>query len=328
MAAAVPPTTGSFENNGSRKTAGPLPLTPGRVAALVIGVPVCLVLVGATGFSNLASFAIGSSPAGFTVPATTRALTVNVPGDLVIRQTTAGRVTFTGTARYTFVRSVPTEHTVAGATTIGYGCEVATGECGLNGTLTVPKSVTTLTSNTGAGDVTVTGMTGPVNVSTGDGKVSVSDMSGPLTLNSASGSIQVSDVTSASATLSASSGDGNISATGIRSATFTANTDSGSIDESGTATAVTASSGDGDIKIVFTGAAPHNVNVNTDSGDITIVLPNGSTRYDIAANSGSGSGAVNNYSSLQSKSSRNGITASTGDGIVTIETLSQYRSSQ
>ncbi len=110
-------------------------------------------------------------------------------GQLTIRPTTAGQATLTGTAKYSLARSKVTESTTGSGTTIGYHCPIPTGDCGLDATATVPATVTTLTANSGAGDATVTGITGPVKLSTGDGDLSVSHASGPLTLNTDSGSI-------------------------------------------------------------------------------------------------------------------------------------------
>jgi Putative adhesin len=292
----------------------PLPLTRGRRVALGIGVPVCLLLIAYNAFDLVATFGEGKYPVSYTAPATTRALTLNVTGELTIKPTRASRATLTGTARYSLVRAAPTEHTSAGATTLGYACKVPVGDCGLDATVTVPATVTTLTANSGGGNATVTGTTGPVNLSTGDGDLSVSHASGPVTLNTASGSIQVSAIRSA--TLSASSGDGNIQATGVTSPTITVNTDSGNIiNWTGIATAtITASTGSGDIQITFT-SVPRDVRVNTNSGTITLLLPRGATKYDVMANTDQG-----NVSDAIPKdtSSSHVITASSGSGNITI----------
>jgi len=292
----------------------PLRLTRGRRAALAVGVPVCLALVGSTGLSLVANFAEGSYPVSYTAPATTKALTLNMDGRLTITSTTASRATLTGTARYTFIRPALTEHAADGDTAVGYDCTIPVGNCELDAAVTIPATVTTLTAHSGSGDATVTGTTGPVTLSTGDGNLNIGHASGPLTLNTDSGNIQVSAITSA--TLSASSGQGDIRATGVTSATITANTDSGSIDGSGiTTTAITASSGNGDIYITFAGAPPRDIRVNTDSGNIVLLLPPGSTKYDVKANTDNGSVSKQ---LPQAASSDHVITASTGNGNITI----------
>jgi hypothetical protein len=289
-------------------------MTGARRAALFFGVPVCLALVAGLAFSLVADVGEGRYPVTYTAPASTKALTLNVTGQLTIRPTTAGQATLTGTAIYSLVRSKVTESTTSAGTTIGYHCPLPLGNCGLDATVSVPATVTTLTADSGAGDATVTGTTGPVKLSTGDGNLSVSHASGPLTLNTDSGSIQVSAIRSA--TLSASTGDGNIQAAGVTSATITANTDSGNINGTGIATATfTASTGDGGIQITFT-SVPRDLRVNTNSGNITLVLPPGPTQYDVAANTDSGTVS---YGTLpRNSASPNTITASSGSGNITL----------
>jgi hypothetical protein len=289
------------------------PLTGGRRAALLVGVPVCLALVAATGFSLIGDFGEGRYPVSYAAPASTKALTLNVVGQLTISPTTAGKATLTGTAKYSLAPSKLTESTTGSATTIGYRCPIPTGDCELDATAAVPATVTTLTASSGAGDATVTGITGPVKLSTGDGDLSVSRASGPLTLNTGSGSIAVSD--SEPATLSASSGNGDIQANRVTSTTITANTDSGNISGSFATDTITASSGNGDIQITLT-SVPGNVRLNTNSGYITLVLPPGGTRYHFTANSLSGS--VSYPTALQSTSSQHVITATSGSGNVSI----------
>jgi hypothetical protein len=290
------------------------PLTGGRRAALLVGVPVCLALVAATGFSLIGDFGEGRYAVSYPVPAGTKALTLNVDGQLTIKSATAGQATLTGTAKYSLAPSKVTESTTRSATTFGYRCPIPTGDCELDATAAVPATVTALTVNSGSGDETVAGIAGPVRLSTGDGDLSVGHMSGPLALNTGSGNIAVSD--SESATLSASSGNGDIQANGVTYTTITANTDSGNITGTGIVTdTITASSGNGDIQITLT-SVPDNVRLNTNSGYITLVLPAGATRYHIAANSLSG--GVSDTTVPQSTSSQHVITATSGSGNISI----------
>jgi Putative adhesin len=292
-------------------------MTGGRRAALFAGVPVCLALVAGLAFSLVADVGEGRYPVHYTAPAGTRALTLNVTGQLTIRPAAAGQATLSGTAVYSLARSKVTESTTSAGTAIGYHCPLPLGNCELDATVTVPPTVTALTANSGGGDATVRGTTGPVKLSTGDGNLSVSHASGPLTLNTGSGGIQVSAI-SKSATLSASSGDGSIQATGVTSTTITANTDSGSITGSGIATdTITASSGDGSIEIRFS-SIPGNVRVNTDSGNITLVLPPSHTVYHVTANTDSGNVSDTLPKSQRNDSAPNTITASSGSGNITI----------
>ena len=295
-------------------TTVPFRMTGGRLAALVIGVPVCLGLVAGTAFSTVTSFAEGKYPVSYTAPAGTRALTLNVTGQLTIEPTTSSRATLAGTAHYGVVRPTLAEHSSAGATTLGYGCDFPEGNCGLDATVTVPATVTTLTAHSGGGNDTVNGTTGALALSTGDGDLSVGHASGPVALNTDSGSIRVSAVTSPAVT--ASTGDGDVEATGVTSPTIAANSNSGNITGSGIAAAtVNASSGNGDIVITFS-AVPQDVHVNTDSGSITLVLPKGPTEYNVTANTDSGT--VSDAGISKNSSSSHVITASSGDGNISI----------
>lgn len=312
--------TASPKAAGSPRASRLLPLTPGRRAALIIGVPVCLALVATTGFNTLANFAEGRYPVKYPIGPTTKSLVLNMSGQLTVKSTTAGEGALDGTAHYSYVHPAPIGNEAGGVTTLGYQCPVLLGDCELDGTVTVPATVTTLTAHSGSGDATVTGaaggLTGPVTISTGDGDLSVSDVSGPLRLSTGSGTVSVSAITSA--TLSASSGNGGIHATGVSSPTITANTDSGSITMSSVnATTVTASSGQGDIDITFTGTPPRNVHVNTDSGSVTIVLPPGNTEYHVHASTDSGS-VTDDLLSNSNPATKNVITATSGSGAITL----------
>jgi hypothetical protein len=293
-------------------------MTPGRLTALVIGVPVAVALIGLNGLSGLAPFAEGRYNVNYTAPADTKALVLNVNGNLTLAPAKAGQPLFSGTAHYSFVRATPSKSSVGGVTTIGYGCPLSFGDCELDGTVAVPASVTTLTSHAGSGNATVAGLTGPATLSTGSGDLTVSEMAGPLHLNTDSGSATVTGGTSQ--TIDASSGSGDVHANGVTATTINLNTDSGNVTGSVTVSAtartvVTASSGSGGINITFTGAPPRDVHVNTDSGPVTLTLPNDGVRYNVAANTDSGdvSGAV--YQTRQ-PSSPYVISASSGSGSI------------
>lgn len=315
MVTTVPsPSTGPPRSTGSPPTRGPLPLTPGRVAALAIGVPVCLLLVAYTGLELVANFAQGRYAVSYAAPANAKSLSVTTAGgQLSIRPTTAGRATLAGTARYTFIRSTLTESTVGGNTAVGYHCvEFPVGTCALDATISAPAAMP-VSANTAGGNGSVTGMLGPVTLSSGGGSLSADHISGPLRLNTSGGNIALNAITSPTTT--ASTGGGGIEATGISSATITATTSGGNIAATGvTSTTVTAATGGGDINIDFT-SVPLNVRVNTSGGNITLVLPPGDTQYHVTATT---SGGNVSDDVPYSPSSRYTITATSGGGDITI----------
>jgi DUF4097 and DUF4098 domain-containing protein YvlB len=309
MAATMPPRT-----TGSPRSAGPLPLTRGRVAALVIGVPVCLLLVAYTGFDLVASLAEGSYHVSYTAPANAKSLTVNTAGGQVsIKPTTAAAATVAGTARYTFVRATPTEHTVGGNTTVAYHCvSFPVGTCAFDAAVSIPATMP-VSVNTAGGDATVTGIRSSVTLSSGGGNLSADHIFGLLSLNTSGGGITATAVTAPAVT--ASTGGGNITAAGVAAAKIVANTSGGDIKATGiSSAAVIATSGGGNVEVDFT-SVPSDVQVDTSGGDITLVLPPGATKYRVDAHTSGGN--VNDSLPL-SGSSPHVITATSGGGDITI----------
>jgi hypothetical protein len=224
-------TTGEPRTGPAR---GRLPLTAGRRAALVVGVPVCLLLVAATGLNLVASFGQGNFAVRYTAPAGTRSLTVSSPGGpLRVSGAAAGTAgSVAGTADYSLVRSKVTTSSAGGAAVLRYQCPMPVGNCALNATVSAPASLPVTVSN-GGGMTYVVGTAGTVTASVGGGDISALDTSGPLSLHTFGG---------------------NVIAGGTRSA------------------AVTVTSGGGDVYLTFT-RVPRDVRVQTSGGDITIVLP-------------------------------------------------------
>jgi hypothetical protein len=291
----------------------PLPLTRARLSALVIGVPVCLLLIGFTGFNLVATLGEAHYPVSYHVPPNARSLNLNLAaGQVLIRQADVGQATLTGTAGYSLVRSTVTEHTSDRATTFGYHCALPFGECRLDTTVTIPAALP-VTANTGGGNARVTGTTAQVTLSSGGGNIAADDTAGPLKLNTDGGNIEATHITSE--TLTVASGGGDITAAGVSSSVISARTDGGNIEATGIATPeVSATSGGGNIEIDFTGV-PDNVVVDTSGGNITLVLPPGDTAYNVIPRTSGGE--VRDGLRLDS-ASKHVITATTGGGNITI----------
>jgi len=292
-------------------SAAPFPLTRGRLAALVIGVPVCLSLIALNGLSLVANLGEAHYPVNYTVPADARSLNVSVAsGHLLIKQT-AGQATLTGTARYSLVRSTVTEQTTSSGTDVRYHCAIPFGECELDATAKVPAGLP-VTANTDGGDAEVTGTTGAVTLSSGGGNIAAEHAAGPLALNTSGGNIQATDLTSA--TLTATTGGGDIHADGVQSSLVTATTSGGNIQVTGIAApTVTAITGGGNIEIDFA-SPPRDVHVDTSGGNITLVLPPGPATYHITTHTNGG-----DVNSLPDDSnSHRVITATSGGGNITI----------
>jgi hypothetical protein len=229
------------------------PLTAARIAALAVGVPICLAMVVTAGYSLVQGIGKGTVPVSYSFPVGAREVRVTVDGgNLVLRQASVSRGSIVGTGSYSLIRPRITEGYARGAASFGYDCRAPGGNCALNAAVTVPAG-RAISLFTGGGDVTAHGTTGPVRLATGGGNVTASQTAGNLTLT----------------------------------------TDGGGIQATGTASAdVTASTGGGDIEIVFS-RVPGNVHVTTDGGNVTIVVTRGTTHYHVTAGSDGGNVTYN-----------------------------------
>lgn len=159
-----------------------------------------------------------------------------------------------------------------------FHCPMPVGVCSLNSTVTVPPG-TGVDVSSGTGDLTVDAgaVTGNVTLSSGAGDVTASSLAGRAD--------------------HLSTGAGDITAYGV------------------TAGDVTARSVAGDITLTFS-RAPSSVSVSSGAGDITIVVPPGSTQYDVQASSAVGN--VDYAGIPHSPSAKRVITATSDVGDITI----------
>jgi DUF4097 and DUF4098 domain-containing protein YvlB len=297
-------------------SAAPFPLTRGRLAALVIGVPVCLSLIALNGLSLVANLGEAHYPVNYTVPPSAKSLNLSVAsGHLLIKQATkAGPATLTGTARYSLVRSTVTEQTTSSGTDVRYHCAIPFGECELDATASVPAGLP-VTADTDGGNAEVTGTTGPVTLSSGGGDIAAEHAVGTLALNTSGGNIQATDLRSA--TVTATTGGGDIHADGVISSEISTTTSGGNIQATGIAAPkVIATTGGGNIEIEFA-SVPSDVWVDTSGGNITLVLPAGRTMYHVSAHTGGGN-ISNSLPQDSSSHPRHVITATSGGGNITI----------
>jgi hypothetical protein len=241
-----------------------LRMTPGRWATLAIGVPIALVLIGWSAFSLVASIGQASFPVSATIPVQHgRVVAGTGGGDITVRQghVSDGKARLTGKVEYSLVRP---RFTVSGSG-ISLQCNVPAGNCGLNATLDVP-SHTAVDLTTGGGNMQVTGIQGNVSLESAGGDVGISGIGG---------------------TADVLSGGGNVTASGL-GGVLDFGTSGGDVDGSGLFSPhVTTDSGGGNVTLVFT-AVPDYVKVGSSGGDITIVVPRGSTSYAIKSQASGG----------------------------------------
>ena len=274
--------------------ATPLPLTPGRRAALAAGVPLAALAVAWGALSGVAWLGLGSYPVRLHLPARSGTATVRVSaGRILVRPGTPGRLAVTGTAHYALIRSRVSWQAGPAGVTVTSQCRQITGPCGFDYTVAVPAAITTQVTN-GSGDVTATGLTAAATLRSGSGTVQLWSLSGSV---------------------SASTGSGDITGSGLAGATVSADSGSGTITLSRVSSRdVTVSAGSGDITVTFS-RAPANVQITDGSGNVRLVLPRGRTAYRVQTSTGSGSTAV---TVPQNQASARVITVSADSGDITI----------
>jgi hypothetical protein len=278
---------------GGHPRLGRLPITPGRRAAILIGVPIVFLILATGGFAAVGGAAAASFPVAESVPIPGGKLTMNLGGGG--SATLRGSDVNSATAR---VSGIVTYHLTrpslqVGAGDISLNCpKVNAGNCGLNATVDVPPGIA-------------------LNVQTGGGNLTASDLSGGATLNTDGGDLTLTNVAGQSDLALASSG-GNVHLSQVSSQAVTISADGGDITGSAvTAAALTASSGGGDVTLTLAGA-PRDLQVNADGGNVTIVVPQGS--YIVTASADGGT--VSAPSSTPG--ARNVISVSSGGGDISI----------
>jgi Putative adhesin len=252
-----------------------LPLTAGRRAALAAGVPVCLALVAITGVDLVAMFGQGSFPVSYTAPSSARSLTLAEAGGQVLVTGTR-----TGPARLRGTARYSLARSRVTERTAAGGASISYQCAAPVGNCELDATVSApatmpVSVRTDGGNATVTGTAGQVSLSTGGGDLSASHATGPLSLHTSGGNIHGTDIAAAT---------------------------------------VTATSGGGDIEIIFS-RVPDDVRVATTGGNITLVLPPGAARYDVAAHT---AGGTVSDEIAGSSSAANVITATSGGGDITV----------
>jgi DUF4097 and DUF4098 domain-containing protein YvlB len=141
---------------------------------------------------------------------------------------------------------------------------ISFGPCRASIVVHVPPG-TRVDVRSGSGDLTASGISGPMRMETGSGDVTATGLTGDADLRTSSGDVNVRGL-GAAVTLRSASGD--INAEELAAATVEAVTSSG------------------DVELDFR-LAPRDVDAATASGDVAVSLPRGQT-YRVAADTGSG----------------------------------------
>jgi len=314
---------------------GPLRMTPGRWAALAVAVPVALALIGWTGFSLITTVARGSYPFSYPVPVQDGQVAVNLTtGDVTLREapgSTAAQLT--GVVQYGLIRPGISEDITPTGANFGVNCAgIANGNCGVSAVLDVPaRTAVTLWSNGGnitasdfssgmtlwaqGGNVTATNLAGNLQLDTGGGDLTATGLNGTLQIGTEGGNVNAGDWTSR-ATIRVDTGGGDLSVNSLTGDLQLA-TEGGNVDASGVASKVVSmDSGGGDVTLALT-QVPQDLVISAEGGNVTVILPPGSTKYDISTPDLAG-GNSSYPSSLVDPKSPHKITINSGGGDVTI----------
>ena len=320
---------------GPRGPLGPLLMTPGRWVALAVGVPVALALIGWTGFSLVTTVARGSYPFSYAIPVRDGQVAVNInAGDVTLRQALGASTTarLTGTVQYGLIRPGISENTTPTGANIGMDCNGINTDCGMSASLDVPaQTAVTLWSN--GGNITASGFSNGMTLSAAGGNVNATNLAGNLQLDSGGGDLTANGLTgilqiateggnidgdtwAGNGTTRVDTGGGDLTVNGL-TGNFQMSAEGGNVDASGVASALVGmDSGGGDVTVALT-QVPQNLQITTEGGNVTVILPLGSTTYYISTPDNQG-GNVSYPQSLVSSTSTHKITIDSGGGDVTI----------
>ncbi len=294
----------------------PLPMTLARRAILAIGVPIALAVI-VTGAAGWASGAVTI----FTRQVTNRvALSVPVKGghvsvtadnaDVTFGTGTGNQIRVRGTLRGSLVRPTFSWRSTAAGLVLHSQCRVPAGVCSLRYAITAPARLPVAVTDS-SGGLNASGLRGTVTLSDSSGDLGASGLAGNIRLHDSSGGITASGLTG-NIRLDNSSGD--ITASGL-TGDLRFQDDSGNVVVNGLAGIdVVGRNSSGDITLTFT-KIPRRVQVTDSSGNITLVLPPGSTAYDVIPSNSSGNTAV---AVPRSSSSKHVIIVTDQSGDITV----------
>jgi hypothetical protein len=317
---------------GASRASVPLRMTPARWLVLALTLPVAIALIGWTGFSLVGLVARGSYSFSYPVTVHNGQVNLNVNGDNVtMRQAPGAAAQVTGTVEYGLLRPGLTESTTASGTTLGVNCDGINSNCDVNAALDVPARIAVML-NTGGGDVAVSGLTDTMTLWTGGGNLTASNLTGGLevstgggdmTGNGLIGNLQLSteggnfNGGGLTGDMVFLTGGGDLNGDGFTGGNLQASTGGGNVNVNGVVSPqVNVQSGGGDVTLVFS-QPPADLHITADGGNVNVILPPGSTKYDIST-PGLDGGNYNNPSALVSSASHDIITVNSGGGNVTI----------
>lgn len=224
--------------------------TGGRIAALAIGLPIVLGVVGFQAFSMVGLMAQTSEhhEATYAWHGGEIALDMSA-GSLTVVTGDDNTVGVSYTEHYQLKKPTVTASAAATGLQLKARCRgiFFSNDCEINYVLTVPSSAK-MTVHTGDGAVRISDLTGAVSLDTGNGDISLTNVSGDV---------------------QARTGNGGVRAVGLRSSEFQVNT------------------GNGGVNLAWA-TAPKSVSVTSGNGGIHLTVPTGSGPYRVDVSSGNG----------------------------------------
>jgi hypothetical protein len=229
-----------------------LPLTTGRLTALVIGVPVSLAIIAWGALNAVALASSDSYQIHRSISPSGTQMSVSVTtGNLTLIPSHDNQVQLTGVAHYGLVRPTVDVSTNGSVLSITANCSwLLVDQCNVDLTVAVPSGIA-VAASTDAGDIAASNLS----------NLSLQADSGDLQLNGGSGVVHLS------------TDSGQITGVAMDAADISASADSG------------------DISLDFA-EAPTDVSVQDDSGDVTLTLPPDGPAYAVSAHSDSGSTSI------------------------------------
>ena len=227
-------------------------LTTGRLAALVIGIPISLAVIAWCALTVVALLSLDSFQIHRSFSPSAGQLSVAVDsGDLTLIASDDSQVHLTGIAHYSLVRPTVDVTTTGASVSVTVHCLwFVASECSVDLTVAIPPRIE-VTASTDTGNLTSNGLD-DLSLQTDTGDLQVNGGSGYLHLGSQTGDI-----------------------TGV------------AID----APSVTASDQTGDVSLDFA-QAPTDVSGQDQTGNVTVTLPAGATAYAVSAHTDTGDTSV------------------------------------
>jgi hypothetical protein len=189
--------------------------TPGRVLALVVGLPIMLAAAGWTAFTVVGLLARTSEHHQASYAWSGGSISLNLgDGDVQIRAVDARVVDVAYTEHYELKRPVVRASSSAAGISLTGKCASGAlgGNCSINYVITVPQQAP-LHVRHGDGSLTLAGVSAPVDVRAGDGSITGSQLtSKEVALSSGDGHIDLQWST-APLRVTSSSGDGDVTIT-------------------------------------------------------------------------------------------------------------------